>query len=337
MRRILVVKLSALGDLFHAIPVVHLLKAHYGCPVDWVTQPEYVSLLRCNPEVDRILAYPRHGGAGDWRSFVRALRAESYDLALDLQGLAKSGIVLGLARAERKVACPVSREGAAWFANEKPVCRGRDRHALDILLDTLAHVGVPQAPLAYPMDFPPSDPLPGSGPRLAIAPKSRWPAKDWPEERYAEVALRLRKRNGLDVLVLGGEKDAACGDRICQAVGERTFNLCGKSPLVALGGLLRGVDLLLCNDSGPMHFAAAVGTPLVALFGPTDPGKTGPRGPRCTVLRAPPGAKGYPDHRSYKNGDDSLMRSLDVDEVTRAVESMLAKAPPVLLSPKTHP
>jgi len=328
VRRILVVKLSALGDLFHAIPVVHLLKQHYGCPIDWVTQPEYVSLLRCNPDVDRILAYPRKGGAGDWRGFVRDLRSETYDLALDLQGLAKSGLVLGLARATRKIACSVSREGAALFAQEKPVCRGRDRHALDILLDVLAHLGLPETPLAYPLDFPPAVGLPGTAPRLAIAPKSRWPAKDWPEERFAEVALRLRRDRPLDVLVLGGEKDAPCGERICQALGDHAWNLCGKSPLVSLGGLLREVDVLLCNDSGPMHFAAAVGTPVVALFGPTDPGKTGPRGPRCAVLRAPPGPRGYPDPRSYKNGDSSLMRSLGVDEVTRVVESRIAKAPP---------
>ncbi len=197
---------------------------------------------------------------------------------------------------------------------------------MDILLDSLAHLGVPESPMVYPFDFPSAEALPGEAPRLAIAPKSRWPAKDWPEERFAEVALRLRRDRAVDVLVLGGEKDAPCGERICQAVGGRAWNLCGTSPLVALGGMLRGVDVLLCNDSGPMHFAAAVGTPVVALFGPTDPGKTGPRGERCTVLRAPPGSRGYPDPRAYKNGDNAWMRFLDVDEVTRAVEDMLVRS-----------
>lgn len=319
-RRILVVKLSALGDLFHAVPVVHQLREAYGCPIDWVTQPEYAELVRCHRDVAEVIPYPRRGGLRAWADFRRHLRREAYDLALDLQGLAKSGVVLGLARAQRKIAAARSREGAACFAKERPADSGSGPHALDGLQDSLRHLGISPLPPAYPLDFPEGPPLPGTRPRLAIAPRSRWPAKDWPLDKLSAAVRELRRlRPELSVVVLGGPADREAGEVLTAALGEGCWNLCGQTPLLALGAQLREVDCLLCNDSGPMHFAAAVGTPLVALFGPTDPARTGPVGPGAVVLRPPPGPEGYPDLRSYKGTDCSLIARISVGEVVAAV------------------
>jgi ADP-heptose:LPS heptosyltransferase len=323
--RILVVKLSALGDLFHAVPVVHLLKQAYKCPVDWVTQPEYVDLVRCHRDVDRVLAFPRRGGWAERKAFARALRKESYDLAVDLQGLTKSGLVLALARAERKVA-PSRRRELSWLlANERVPARQDSRHALQGLLDSLRYLEVPTQPIRYPLTFPNVDALPGEGPRLGIAPQSRWAAKDWPEERFVELVKRLRETRPWQVVLLGGPADCQLVERLASEMGPPVVNLCGARTLPGLGSVLQQLDVVLCNDSGPMHYAAAVGTPLVALFGPTDPALTGPWGEGHEVIRAKPGPEGYPDPRSYKTGDRSWISKITVAQVAAAVERQYEK------------
>jgi ADP-heptose:LPS heptosyltransferase len=322
-KRLLVIKLSALGDLFHAVPVVHRLKQEYGCPIDWVTQPEYVDLVRCHPDVDEVLAFPRKGGVGDLLRFRKKLRECAYDMVLDLQGLTKSGVVMGMAWGKRKIAPSSPRELCRWFANEVPPAKAESPHAMDRLFDTLKYLKIDPNPVVYPMTFPEVEALTGEGPRLAIAPRSRWPAKDWPEENFVALIRRLQEHRPWKVVILGGPADRDLGKRIVDQTGARVENLCGTHPLLHLGGLLKQIDVVVSNDSGPMHFAAAVGTPLVALFGPTDPAKTGPWGEGHRVIRPEPGPGGYPDHRSYKNGDRSLISRITVDEVAEAVEAQL--------------
>jgi len=323
--RILVVKLSALGDLFHAVPVVHRLRSHYGAAVDWVTQPEYAELIGCCRDVDEVLCFPRRGALKDTMAFRRRLRARKYDLAIDLQGLMKSGLVLGMARAGRKLSPSSPREGSGIFAGETPPATAKTPHALDRLCDTLRYLEIEPKPLRYLFDFPKSEPLPGASPRLAVAPRSRWPAKDWPVEKYIDLIRRLQQERPLDVFILGGPGDAELGSHMKETLGEGVWNLCGRRPLLELGDVLKQVDCLVCNDSGPMHFAAAVGTPLVALFGPTDPALTGPWSDRATVLRPLPGPEGYPDHRSYKQGGNAMIGRLTVEEVAAAVEARLPR------------
>jgi len=324
VKRILVIKLSALGDLFHAVPVVHLLSKQYGCKIDWVTQPEYTELVACHTDVDRVIPFPRKGGMEDSKTFLRQLRIRKYDLALDLQGLTKSGLVLGLCRSERKIGSSHPREVAKVFANERPKTKVTSLHAMDVLFDSLRHLGIETQPVEYPLDFPPGPDLPrGKCPIIALAPKSRWPAKDWPEANFIKLGERLIQEQDADLWILGGPENEKLGDRMQAALGVKATNLCGKHPLLSLGSLLKQVKCLVSNDSGPMHFASAVGTPLVALFGPTDPSKTGPWGAGHCVIRPKPGAGGYPDHRSYKNGDTQFISSISVEDVFLGVQKQL--------------
>ena len=324
-RRILVVKLSALGDLFHAVPVVHRLKQELGGVIDWVTQPEYAGLAACHRDVDRVLAFPRKGSVADLVRFRKALRTRRYDLAVDLQGLTKSGMVLGMARAGRKLAPSRPRELAGWFATETPAFRAETPHAMDRLFDTLRHLDIDPEPVVYPLDFPEIEPLPGTGPRLAIAPRSRWPGKDWPAEKFVELVETLREERKVDVFILGGPGDRELGESMAARMGTDTWNLCGGHSLTELGAVLKQIDCLVCNDSGPMHYAAAVGTPLVALFGPTDPAQTGPWGRGHLVLRPPEPPGGYPDHRSYKHMDHGLIAGISVADVADAVRAQLSR------------
>lgn len=322
VRRILVVKLSAFGDLLHAVPIAHRLAEHYQCPIDWVTQPEYVELVKLHRDVDRVIAFPRNGTISKFGAFRKELRRESYDLAVDLQGLAKSGLVLGMVKAKRKIACPVSREGAHWFANERPPPTGAV-HALDRLRDTLRYLEVETDPVTYPMEWPPADTPEGQAPHIGLAIRSRWPGKDWSQEHFTNLAKRLIQKNDATIHFLGGPQDHELAQEMVTGVGVGAHNQCGRGSLAELGGFLQQLNAVVSNDSGPMHLAAAVGTPLVALFGPTDPTLTGPWGD-AFVLRPEPGTKGYPDHRSYKKCDSSYINQLTVDQVYAAVLNALA-------------
>lgn len=327
MDRILLVKLSSLGDLFHAVPAAEQLQTHFACPVDWVTQPEYVPIVECHQNVSRVIPFPRRGGAGAWRTFRRELQQESYDLVVDLQGLFKSGLACRAAKAKRVVGCSYPRECVQWFWDEAPAKNTSVRHAVDRIIDTLDYLGVPRGALAYPLDFPKPAHLPEvAGPVVAMAPKSRWPGKDWPLSRFVETGERLLREGRADsIWILGGPDDAEACAELSGKLGEQAFNLCGKISLLELGGALAQVDVLLCNDSGPMHFSAAVNKPVVALFGPTDPDRTGPYGPQHTVLRPPPEAGGYPDHRSFKTADASFISRITVEEVYAAITAKLVQ------------
>ena len=227
-------------------------------------------------------------------------------MALDLQGLSKSGLVIGLARATRKIAPSRRRELCGCFANERAPARAESPHALEGLRDSLRHLGIDPDPVLYPLRFPAVEPLPGEGLWVGIAPRSRWPAKDWPEENFVALARRLRAGRELGVALLGGPADREAGERMAAEMGPPVVNLCGAKSLPELGAVLRQVNVLVCNDSGPMHYAAAVGTPLVALFGPTDPARTGPRGEGHIVLRPEFGDGSAPDPRCLQKRRSEL-------------------------------
>ncbi len=290
-RRILIVKLSSLGDLFHALPAVHVLKQQLQAEIDWVTQPEYAALVACFTDVNRVIAFPRRRFFWGFREFMRALRAERYDWVVDLQGLFKSALTARLARGALRIGPLVRREGAGWFYSQRAgLCAGGQRarraHAVLTGLDTVRHLGLKIGEPVFPVSFPDFR-LPGAVPRIGFVPESRWPSKNWPPERFAELAVCLHQRLGGTMVLLGDRRDSVTGAALAAGLPDTAFqNLSGTLDLVQLGGVLQALDLVITNDTGPMHMAAAVGTPVVALFGPTDPGRTGPWGTHHRVLRA---------------------------------------------------
>lgn len=283
MKRILVVKLSSLGDLFHALPAVHRIRLHTGASVDWVCHGMYADLVSRFGPVDRVIRFPRHSFPRDGGAFLRELREREYDLALDFQGLLKSALVTRAARATRRIGPSFSREGSRLFYDEVSGPTDKNRHAVEECLDTARHLGCPAAPVEFPVDFP-AHPLDLPRPRIGLLPCSRRAEKNWALERFAELARSLAS---LDAhwIVLGGPADRAACAALTSAIGPGAHDWCGRTSLLELGGLVRELDLLVTVDSGPMHIAAAVGTPTVAVFGPTDPIRTGPYGARHRVVR----------------------------------------------------
>lgn len=324
-RRILVIKMSSLGDLFHALPAVRCLKTGLGATVDWVVQPEYGPLVKCFPDVSRIIPFPRRGFWGQLGEFRRELRRSEYDVIVDLQGLLKSALVAWLARGGRRIGPSFCREGSRIFYSAVAGPANRERHAVDEVLDIVRYLGleVPKVP-EFPVVFP-KLPRKELSPRVAILPCSRWATKNWPAERFGEVARGLVERAGATVFVVGAASDLEAGKQIERAAARNVINLCGRTSLVELGSLLQEMDLAVSVDSGPMHMAAAVGVPVLAVFGATDPRRTGPYGPRHRVITADDLAC-----RPCRSGDCSrrdlaCLRDLPSDRVIAAALEMLGR------------
>jgi len=284
-RRFLVVKLSSLGDLFHALPAVHLLRMHTGATIDWVCHDIYSDLVRCFDDVSGVISFPRASFPTKGGAFLRALRAERYEMAFDMQGLLKSALVARCARAGGRMGPSFSREGSRLFYDSVSGPMNKERHAVDENLDTVKAMGFAASEVVFPVTFPAfAGELP-AGRRIGILPCSRRAEKNWPVERFRELARELRAGTGAALVLLGGKADEAVCRSIADAAGGGAQVWAGRTSIVELGGLLRDLDLLVTVDSGPMHIAAALGTPTVAIFGPTDPLRTGPYGRGHVVVR----------------------------------------------------
>lgn len=320
--RVLVVKLSSLGDIFHALPAVHNLKVELGATIDWAVQADYADLVRCFDDVDRVIPVSRRAFFANLPRLLATLRRERYDLTVDLQGLLKSATVARLARGRRKIGPSFHREGAWIFYSSVAGNRNRERHAVDENLDIVRHLRLPLLPPEFPMTFPPAA-LDAGHPRVALLPLSRWPSKNWPLDRFAALAERLQQESNATVFLLGSPADrAGCEQMAANLSSGRVVNLAGRTRLPELGGVLAEMDLVVTNDSGPMHLAAAVGVPTLAVFGPTDATRTGPYGEHHRVI-----ASSIPCRpcfsRQCRRPDLPCLTGISVDDVLQAARTML--------------
>jgi len=295
MLRVLIIKPSSLGDIIHALQVVQSLRAQAGeAEVHWVAAKAFAPLVRACPVVDKVYEFDRHGSVASFARLAREIRREHYDWALDMQGLARSALLLASARATHKAGRADGREGAGLLARRKPALppNGRHSHALDILLQFLPLLSFKPELSGEPLEFLHSEeqPLPADvlqrGP-IVMLPDSRVAKKEWP--MFPELTARLLKEQPNRPIVWAGSR----GPEPDLAWPEGKFiNLLGRTRLEQLPDLIHGARLVICNDSGPMHLAAALHQPVIALFGPTDHERFGPyplNNPRHHILRAPDG------------------------------------------------
>lgn len=284
VKRILIVKLSSMGDLLHALPAVRCLKAGLQAEIDWIVHPAYVELAKCFSDVSRVLVFPRQAAPAEFIRQIRLLRAEQYEMIFDLQGLLKSAFVSRLARGAKRIGPSFHREGSFLFYTAVAGARNKNRHAVDEIMDVVRYLDLPELPPAFPMTVPlqlVSEP----SPRIALLPFSRWPSKNWPFMSFIRVGHELQENLGASIYIMGAAGEHALGEKVAKELSGRVINLAGKTTLPQLAGLLREMDLVITNDSGPMHLAAVMGTPVLAMYGPTDPVRTGPYGPDHRVLK----------------------------------------------------
>lgn len=306
--RILIVKLSSFGDILHVLPTVNVLRNHFETPVDWLTQTEYASLVGCFPDVNAIFTVDRHGGWRDLCKVLRTLRQRHYDLVVDLQGLQKSALVARLAGGKRCVGPSCQREGARFWYHAVAAPRNRCRHAVEQALDVLPLLGIAKpVERQFPLRLP-DDPLIAPRPRVGLAPVSRWPSKNWPLSNFAMLADCLQQDHHVGISVFGGRADLPAAETIQAGCRLPVEIHCGDLDWPQLGAALAGLDVLVSNDSGPVHLAAAVGTPCVVVYGPTDPTRTAPWGSLHRILKTGMPCRGcyrrrcrYPDDRCWRD------------------------------------
>lgn len=285
-KRILAVRLGAMGDIIHALPAVASLKHSYpGSRLTWVVEPQWAPLLAQNPFIDRVVLLLRNTPGGLWRS-GRELWEEGFDFAVDFQGLIKSALVASFARPERIFGFDAAgaRERAATLFYSNKVSSGA-RHVVEKNLDLAAAAGAASLLRTFPI--PPGMPegeLP-DGPFVLACPLAGWRSKQWPVECYAELA-RLLAAAGF-TLVVNGPRSAAS---FLEAAAPAWRHISGLSGLIHA---MRRAAAYVGVDSGPLHLAAALARPGVAIFGPTDPERNGPYGGTFTVLRGPGAATTY--------------------------------------------
>jgi heptosyltransferase-1 len=279
-KRILVVRLGAMGDVLHTLPAVAALKQnHPHADLTWLIEPRWMPLLEGNPYVDRVVPLRRRSVRGLFESW-RELRAGAYAFGIDFQGLLKSALAAKAAAPARIVGFHESqlRERAAGLFYSQKVTSS-SAHVVDRNIDLALSCGcgAESAERLFPLPAGhPEGELP-AGDFLLASPLAGWGSKQWPLEHYQILAARLKQELGIP-LVLNGPPGSG---------------LPHTSDLPGLIHATRRAVAVVGVDSGPLHLAAALGKPGVAIFGPTDPARNGPYGGSIRVLRAPGTATNY--------------------------------------------
>jgi heptosyltransferase-1 len=310
---ILVVRLGAMGDLIHALPAAASLKHSFPtASLTWAVEAVWAPLLEGNPFIDRVIPLDRKH-PGTWMRTSRQLREQKFTLAIDFQGLLKSAFVASLARPARIAGFHRSqvREKAAALFYSLTVA-SQAVHAVDRNLDLAAAAGASRLLRHFPLPSGQPEGILPDGGFLLASPFAGWASKQWPLEYYAELA-----RIAPLPLVLNGPPSTRTE---LEAVPGAVVHI---SSLTGLIDATRRATAVIGVDSGPMHLAAALNKPGVAIFGPTDDARNGPYGGSLTVLRAP-GA--VPRYQSGPRHSGAYVRGAEIDPAMRAVspEQVLA-------------
>jgi len=291
--KILILKPSSLGDVIQALPVLRLIKLHRpDSEIYWWIAEGLAPLLENDPDLAGIVPFHRRGWAQprNWRRLMADftwMREQRFDWVIDLQSLARSGAFAWLANGELTVGLDEIREGARGFYDLAARRQSWHTHAVDWYLGVLPLLGVPVHKNFTWIPEQPSRaiearrrwPELAQGRWVLLQPGARWLNKRWPAEHYRDVVRELSSwHRDLRFAVLGSVDEKPLGEAITQGNPEPTLDLTGRLTLPEMIEWIRAASLMVTNDTGPMHVAAALGTPLVALFGPTEPRRTGPYG-----------------------------------------------------------
>jgi heptosyltransferase-1 len=336
--RILLIKPSAIGDVVHALPILNLLRRRWpSAHISWLVTPGCAGLLEGHPQLDEVILFERHRYAKFWRKpelmvelmhLTRELRQGKFDLVVDLQGLFRSGFLSYQTRAPIRVGFSNARE-FAWLGYTHQVPVSMEQHAVDRYLEITELLGCGRGPVEFVFATNDRDRDFAAGltrgiDRYALLfPGTNWATKRWPVAHFAEIVEPLRQRFGLRSIVGGSPGEAQLASQIRGAV-----NLAGKTSLRQLTALIERADLVISNDSGPMHIAAALGKPLVALFGPTNPARTGPYQREESVVRLDIPCSPCYARRCVHH---SCLRWLSVEAVMKAVEDAVLVPSPSCL------
>jgi 3-deoxy-D-manno-octulosonic-acid transferase/heptosyltransferase-1 len=343
-REILIIKLSAIGDVVHTLPSLTALHQRFPeANITWLVEEEASTLLTNHPYLKRVIVFKRkrwlknlkhvslwYATAHDVVRFIKEVRTTNYDLIIDFQGLLKSGLLVFLSRGSRKAGYDKSRELSYCFLNERIPPVSIDTHAVeryrnlvqaldapplrspgdDVSTSTTPHCvkqhdtsSVIKQPVCYRHDgrddctlvitedekkkvtsFLRDQQLSLDELLVTVHTQARWATKRWDLRKIAELSDVLIERYGAHIIFTGAKDDTHTIEEIVRFMRHKAVNAAGKTTLKELAYLLNHSRLMITTDSGPMHIAAAMGTPVVALFGPTAPWRTGPYTDKALIV-----------------------------------------------------
>jgi len=339
--KILILKPSSLGDVVQALPVLRLLKRHLpGSEIFWWIESKLAPLLEADPDLSGVIRFERHRWAaprhwGELIASVRWVRQQHFDWVIDLQCLARSGAFAWLADGELTVGLDEPREAARGFYDLTAPRPSFHTHAVDWYLGVLPLLGVPvnhdfqwlppqpQAAAALRQKWPMADDFRW----LVIQPGARWANKRWPVEGFAQLVRETAEvYPELRFAILGGAEERSLGTTITRAAPQRCLDLTGQVSLGQMVEWIRLSRLMVTNDTGPMHVAAALGRPVVALFGPTEPRRTGPYGQLEHVLHMDLPCVPCLKPRCHYSKPFECLRALSPATVFEAVHKQLSRS-----------
>ncbi len=342
-RRVAIIKPSALGDVVQTLPLLGVLRKRFpDAEIDWVIRSELANLLQGHPYLTEVIPYYRHGGWKESVQLLRKLRKRRYDLVFDFQGLLRTGVMTLASGAALRIGLETARECSGWACHgllpdtKKSVPAHARYWRLAEIFDLQnesreLHLGITAADREAA-----GRQLESSGnsnePLMVIHPGAKWETKRWPVQQFAEIAIRVFKKYGMRTAVIGTRGEHNDAESIVAALKQHVpraeaINLAGKTSLRELAVILEQADLVLTNDSGPMHLAAGMGTPVVGIFTCTSTERSGPPGSHHQLLQAKvPCAASYRKTCPYTGSTQmQCLQAVSIHQVWTGVQKAIEK------------
>jgi lipopolysaccharide heptosyltransferase I len=349
---ILIVKLSAIGDVVHTLPALNAIRKSFPqARITWLVEEAAAGLLEGHPALDHVIVSRRKSWIKGMRTpqrrrhlkalvaFMLKLRRCRYDVVFDFQASIKGAVLIAMVRGRRKIGFGRGlehQELSYLVLNERIPAVSMEIHALDRGLLLLRAVGIQCHNIEYRLPITAEhqrradrlladQELAGRG-FVAINPMAQWETKLWDQDKFAQAADRVGSQFGLAVVFTGGPEDVSYVHAIQDQMTTESINAAGRTDLLTLAALLQRAEAMITTDTGPMHIAAAVGTPTVALFGPTAPWRTGPYGEGHRIIRAHRACS--PCFQRRCPDAAACMASISVEQVVSATRDLLTIGKP---------
>ena len=341
-QRICIIKPSALGDVVQTLPLLPVLREHFpDAQISWVIRDSFANLLEGHPCLDEIIPFQRRSSAGQWWQLLKSLNRKKFDLVIDLQGLLRTGIMTAATRAPWRVGIEAAREGSHLTCNLTIPDTGRfvpawlkywrvaDAFGQGEQTRT-TEIYIPDADVSWAREKlqSPDYPLP----TLAIHAGAQWITKRWPPESFAAVGAKAIRRFRCQIALVGTSSERELTGHIEKLLHKfvptgRVINLAGETSLKQLAAVLQESNFVLTNDSGPMHLAAGLGTPVTGIFTCTSALRSGPPGDQHELVSTNVSCGGSYNKRCPKRGPQNMccMEELEVGRVWQALYRLITR------------
>ncbi len=331
IKNILIIKPSALGDIVHSLPFLAALKKQFvNVKIDWVVAHGLHTFLEGHPMINRLWVIKKD----QWKQFAhlsqtfreinelkKGLKASNYDVAVDLSGLFRSGVITYFSKAKIKLGFKESDEGSPFFYTHK-IHGSMNIHAIDRYLEIAKFMGCNIENIEYP--FAPYNPDPPILKRLPekyiiICPSAGKPANRWQAEKFGALAATLK----LPSIVIASKAETDIADIVVSCSEGKAISVAGQTSLKELVALIKNASFFICNDTGPMHIAAALDVPVFAIFGPANPVRTGPYGKIHTIIQKKLDCS--PCYAKQPCSHFKCMNDLSVEDVFKTIDQRFSQ------------